>query len=509
MPVPVPFRAMRIVVIGAGVAGLGVALAAGRRGHDVVLVERDDTPLPPDPQGAFDWDRRGAPQVRHSHAFLARLRNLLLHEHPDVLEALTRAGATPLDFIAMLPEGMDRTPLPGDEELVALACRRTTFEWVLRRAVTMGTDEHGPSAQLRHGAAVRSLRSTPGDQGRPTVDGVCLDDGTELAADVVVDASGRRSPLVRLTHDLGVELPEEVEDTGIVYFSRFFRLVEGADYPAQLGPIGGDLDHLKFGVFQGDDRTFSITLAAQVGDDELRRLLLDPTTFLRIAASIPATAAHVEADRAAPITGVEVMARLLNRRRRFVDADGRPTVLGLHAVGDAHTCTNPLYGRGCSLAMVQAHLLADAMDEHGEAHDARARTYEEASRREITPWYKAAVAQDRMSRARAEAVDDEQTTSTGAPPDPHGPDPSGMDQREMVRSLMRDGLLPALRVDPVVLRAFLRMFNLLQPPNSLMTDGDVISRVMAVYASRDERPPPDPLGPDRAELLELLAAPAT
>ena len=89
---------MRIVVIGAGVAGLGVALAAGRRGHRVVLVERDDTPLPPDAHGAFDWQRRGAPQVRHSHAFLARLRNLLLAEHPDVLDALAAAGAPPLDL---------------------------------------------------------------------------------------------------------------------------------------------------------------------------------------------------------------------------------------------------------------------------------------------------------------------------------------------------------------------------------------------------------------------------
>ena len=53
------------------------------------------------------------------------------------------------------------------------------------------------------------------------------------------------------------------------------------------------------------------------------------------------------------------MGGLLNRLRRFTDDDGRPLVLGFHAVGDAHTCTNPLYGRGCSLALVQALLLAE------------------------------------------------------------------------------------------------------------------------------------------------------
>ena len=457
-------------------AGLGLALCAGRAGHQVVLVERDDTPLPPDPAGAFDWDRRGAPQVRHSHAFLARLRNLLRDRHPDVLDALLDAGATPLDFLQMLPDGMDRTPMPGDEDLVALACRRTTFEWVLRRIVA---DPANPLAQLFHGRSVVGLLADEGT----VVTGVELDDGSILRADVVVDAAGRRSPLPRLLEPLGVELPEQVEDTGIVYYSRFFRLLDGAELPPQVGPIGGDLGYLKFGVFPGDDRTFSITLAARSDDEELRRGLLDPSTFCAVAGQVPATRHHVEADRAEPITGVHVMAGLLNRRRRFLDSEGAPRLLGLHAVGDAHTCTNPLYGRGCSLAMVQAQLLADALDEHGTDHAARASAYEAACEVEITPWHRAAVAQDRLGRDRGE--------------------PGGAG--EQAGQLLRDGLLPALRVDPVVLRAFLRMFNLLEPPDSLMGNGDVVSRVMAVYADRDERPVEPPLGPARDEVLALVS----
>jgi glycine/D-amino acid oxidase-like deaminating enzyme len=69
---------VRAVVLGGSVSGLGAGLALSRAGHDVVLVEQDATPLPPDPVEAFfSWDRHGAPQVWHSHAFLARLRNLL------------------------------------------------------------------------------------------------------------------------------------------------------------------------------------------------------------------------------------------------------------------------------------------------------------------------------------------------------------------------------------------------------------------------------------------------
>ncbi len=387
-------------------AGLGTALCASRSGHEVTLVERDDTPLPQDPHGAFEWDRRGAPQVRHSHAFLARLRNLLRDRHPDVLAALFAAGATEMDFIDMLPEGMDRTRLPGDEDLVAIACRRTTFEWVLRRTVL--ADD---AVTLRHGTAVTGVRVTDGDGPVPRVDGVVLDDAggsdgggtdghTVLDADVVVVAGGRRADVPGMLAPHGIDVPERVEDTGIIYLSRFFTLLDGAEYPAQLGPIGGDLGYLKYGVFQGDNRTFSVTLAVATDDGELRRLILDPDGFLQVAGALPATAAYVEPDRARAITGVEVMGGLINRHRSFLDDDGAPLVLGLHAVGDAHTATNPLYGRGCSLALVQAQLLCDAIDEFSDDHDGRARAFEAATEAEIVPWYRAAVTQDRMNRRR-------------------------------------------------------------------------------------------------------------
>ncbi len=66
---------------------------------------------------------------------------------------------------------------------------------------------------------------------------------------------------------------------------------------------------------------------------------------------------------------------------------------------------------------------------------------------------------------------------------------------------MRDGLLPALRSDPDVFRAFLRGFNLLEAPEALMRDPLVLARVMAAYQERDSRPPEPPLGPTREELL--------
>ena len=492
---------MDVIVIGGGVGGLGAALALSKGGHRITIVERDATPLPADPNGAFEWDRRGAPQVRHSHAFLARLRNQLRDRHPEVLAALFDAGATEMDFIEMLPEGMDRTRQPGDEDLVALACRRTTFEWVLRRAVL--DDDH---VRLRDGAAVVGLLGDAAGASVPArVQGVVLDDGTEIRGDLVVAANGRRSSIPAMVEPLGVRITETSEETGIIYFSRFFTLVDGADWPVQNGPIGGDLGYLKYGVFQGDNRTFSITLAVRTDDAAMRSRVLDPALFLETAAQLPATATYLD-GRAEPITGVEVMAKLLNRRRRFTTDDGELLVDGFVAVGDAHTCTNPLYGRGCSLAVVQGQLLADALAEHPDDRREAITAYEAASAREVLPWYRAAVAQDAASRADAAASSSEPSGLDGdaTPERPSdGGRSSGLDGEDM-RALLRDGLMPAMRVDPVVIRAFLRMFNLLEPPDSLLTNWDVIGRVMQAYQDRENRPPEPELGPGRDAMLSAL-----
>ncbi|MGZ4758660.1 MAG: FAD-dependent oxidoreductase, partial [Acidimicrobiales bacterium] len=216
-----------VIVIGAGVAGLGSALALSRSGHRVTLLERDATPLPADPDAAFLWDRRGAPQVRHSHALLARLRNLLRDRYPDVLDALIEAGATEMRFAENLPVDItDREPRPGDEDLVALACRRTTFEWVLRRAV-LAAD----GVQLLDGTVAESLVATHGTDGAPpTVTGVVVtakgQGARTIEGDLVVATVGRRSAVPRLLSNIGVDPTGTSEDTGIVYLSRFYRLLD-------------------------------------------------------------------------------------------------------------------------------------------------------------------------------------------------------------------------------------------------------------------------------------------
>jgi 2-polyprenyl-6-methoxyphenol hydroxylase-like FAD-dependent oxidoreductase len=482
---------VHVVVVGGGVAGLGTALSLARTGHRVTILERDDTPMPPTADAAFSWQRTGAPQVRHSHAFLARLRNLLRDRAPDVLEELYGAGATELPFTENLPDTLtDRSPAAGDEDLVAIACRRTTFEWVLRRVVLAETD-----VELRHGAAAHALDAEmPAGHAVPCVRGV---DG--IAADLVVDARGPRSSSDEWLHAIGAQpVPERLHESGIVYFSRFYRMRPDAEPPAVVGPAAADLGYLKFAIFLGDNGTFSITYAVDRDDETFRKALAEPAQFEAVAHAIEAIAPWRAPDLADPITDVHIMAGLRNRSRPFV-VDDAPLALGFVPVGDASVSTNPLYGRGCSLALVDAFGLADALREHGDDLDAVARAHFAFVGRELMPWFRSAVVQDEQARAMAKPA-----AANIARADADAAPPSNEDPRAFMQEVFREGLLPALRTSPIVFRAFLRWFNLLVTPDALMSDQAVVGEVLAAYQDRENRPAPPPIGPDRDEMVAVL-----
>jgi 2-polyprenyl-6-methoxyphenol hydroxylase-like FAD-dependent oxidoreductase len=457
------------------------------------VCERDETPLPPSPVEAFtQWERRGAPQMKHSHAFLARLRNLLRDRLPDVLAELLAAGAEELPLANLLRPGIDdASPRPGDEDLTLLACRRATFEWVLRRAVERqagidfrgGCDVAGLLVEPAHGL-VRAVGLRVARARHPE----------ELRADLVVDATGRRSGIARWLRAAGLPelLVERSEPCGIFYCSRFYRLRPGVTPPERDTTIGADLGHLKYAIFHGDSRIFSITFAAAPEDKALRALLRE-RPFEAAARALPATARWTVPDLAEPITPVYGMDGLRNTWRSL-----RPGLQGLVALGDAAVHTNPLYGRGCTFALVHAFLLVDALAAHADEPVAAAAALEAATKREIAPWFEQTLLQDRDASAWAAQL-------RGEAPAPPRPGSASVDPRAYMRDLIERGLIPALRLDATVLRAFARGFNLLAPPGELMRQAEVLQRVLAVYRARGARREPS-LGPGRAELVSLLAA---
>ena len=168
----------KIMVAGGSLAGLAVALFAARSGREVVLLEADDRPVPAAAEDLWQgWRRRGVPQFRQLHATQALGRSILAARAPDVLADLRAVGGCEAQLLT--------APEPAAAQLVQLRCRRPVLEWVLRRAVLA---ELGVA--FRSGAEVTGLRLS--GRSRPRVTGVITTFG-DLAAELVVDATGRRS----------------------------------------------------------------------------------------------------------------------------------------------------------------------------------------------------------------------------------------------------------------------------------------------------------------------------
>ncbi len=478
------FVSQDIAVVGGGMAGMLAALVLARDGHTVTVYERDTTDLPETADEAFDdWDRRGAAHARQSHALLARLRRFLRDRVPDVFASLIEQGATELTIDRILPPDItDRDPRPGDDDLAILCCRRLTIEWVLRKAVTIE-----PGVSWRGGVSVAGLVASGGD-----VTGLRFDDGSTVAADLIVVAGGRNSPVLEWISALGGRLQptEEHSAAGIVYLSRFYRLRAGRELPLLTkNGAGGDLGYLGFAGFYGDNRTFSITLGVPTGDRELLALR-DQAAWEAAIRTLTPLEPWTEDGLADPISGVESMARLENRRRRFV-VDGEPVVTGLVVIGDAAMSTNPWYGKGCSLAGIAAEALSTAIARHGTDRTALALSLDEAFSTEMAPHYELSCRQD------ADRIGLHTAMRDGSDPDPTA---------VATQDFIMNGLIPATRSDPEVFRAFFRSFNMLDDPNALFADPEVLSAAGEAHASKNERPPPPTLGPERDEFIATMAA---
>ena len=210
----------KVIVLGGGLSGLASGLMLARDDHDVTVLERDPSPVPDTPECAWEsWERHGVVQFRQAHYLQPRGRQVLEAELPDVRDALAAAGAARIDWARMLPPSItDREPRPGDERLVTLTARRPTLEYVFARAA-----EAQSGLSVRRGVSAARLE-TRERAGAVHVTGVRTDAGDVVSADLVVDAMGRRSRLPALVREAGgPEVAEEAEDSGFIYYTRFFR----------------------------------------------------------------------------------------------------------------------------------------------------------------------------------------------------------------------------------------------------------------------------------------------
>jgi 2-polyprenyl-6-methoxyphenol hydroxylase-like FAD-dependent oxidoreductase len=466
----------RIVLAGGGIVSLTTAMLLADDGHDVTVLERDPAPAAEPGEAWDDWKRRFVAQFRLPHLFLPRFRAEVERELPRVAESLDQAGVLRFNPLALAPAEFIGGHREADQAYEFLTGRRAVMEAVIAEAAVAT-----PGVEVRRGTEVAGLLTgDPGPGGVPRVTGVRTGSGAEIAADLVVDVTGRRSPMASWLAGLGAApAAEETEDSGFVYYGRHFRSPDGS-VPPMLGPGIQEYGTVSSLTLPADHGTWAVVIAASDTDSAMTGLRQEEN-WTAVVRSLPLVAHWLEGE---PLEDHILHIAKIEDRHRSLVVGGQPVATGVVAIADAWSCTNPSLGRGCSIGIMHARVLRDTLRTSDPARAGQfARDFHEATMSSVEPWYQTTVAFDRH---RLGQIDAEIRGEAYEPADPWWDDNRALEF--------------AAGKDPDCLRANLDVVTVLRTQDEVLADPVLAARVRELGAGwRDAAA----FGPSRAQLVAM------
>jgi 2-polyprenyl-6-methoxyphenol hydroxylase-like FAD-dependent oxidoreductase len=416
------------------------------------------------------------PQGWQSHGLHARGREVLEDLFPGLTDELAAHGASPGDVqadVRWIQDGHSfRRRTSG---MTGIAFSRPLLEDRVRARVRAL-----PSVTIEAPVDVLELLRADGGVGGVRVRD--RDGGTErrLAADLVVDATGRGSHLPVWLDELGYPRPaESAVEIGLGYTTWRFPRLPGdldGDIAAIVGPT---LDRPRVAaVLATEGDRWEVTAGGYCGDAASAD---DVDAFRAFTASLPAP------DVADLLAGREPIGRgrlhrfPSSRRRHYERLDRFPS--GLLAIGDALASFNPAYGQGMTVTALEAEALRGLLAENGD--DLARRFFRRAARIIDIPWDIAVGGDLRM---------------------PQVPGARPLKVRVVNAYLAR--VFAAAAVDAEVGEAFLRVANTVDRPEALLRPAVALRVARAARRTRRPTPPPVPLPRPRPP-LETAAPEAT
>lgn len=433
-----PVSAMRYqprtaIVIGASLAGMLAAHVLSRRFQRVVLIDRGDVPHGTEP-------RRSVPQERHVHLLLQRGKRILESLFPGFVAELEGHGAVVADAsrdIQFYHYG--RWKRRFETGIYTHYCSRGLIDHVVRRHL-----KDNPRIVFESNTRVTGLLSTEAPMVAGGVVTETANEKRSLQADLVVDASGRGSHAGQWLATLGCPtVRTSVVPSKLGYATRVYK--KRAEYDALwkvLLVIPRPPSSRRMGVISPiEGARWMVTTGGWLGECPGA----NESEFLEFLRGLPSQAIHDVVRAAEPLSDVSVYRIPGGLRRHYEELSDWPG--RFLVVGDAVCSLNPIYSQGMTVSALEVEALMDGLDElvAAGASSATAR----ALQRRITAQVDAPWSMAESEDLRFPEISGERTW------------------RLKVQHAYGSLLAEASAVDAIVLKRFLQVVHLIEPPATL------------------------------------------